>query len=106
MLCLLITVLILTKVRKHFRSDRIVIQISLSVSLLLLHILTLLHEIAIMNEITCVGLAILTHYFLLTTGKLLIFYIDIHSNRLPGAGNTYIYIHDCCELYITNNPEL
>nr|XP_026689892.1 adhesion G protein-coupled receptor E3-like [Ciona intestinalis] len=65
--CLLLTILILTHLRKHIRGDRTMVQINLSISLLLLHLFTIIHDAAIQNDFTCRADAVLIHYFLLSS---------------------------------------
>ncbi|XP_039274535.2 uncharacterized protein LOC120348477 [Styela clava] len=67
-LALLVVCIIIHRVRKHLRGDRATVQICLSASLLCLHLMSLFHDIAIQNDIACEFVAVLTHYFLLSSG--------------------------------------
>lgn len=68
-LFLLVTFWILLRVRKRVRGERIAIQINLVVSLTLYHTVTLLHDAAMTNPTACRAIAVLTHFFLLSSGE-------------------------------------
>lgn len=61
--------MILLKVRKKVRGERIPIQINLSLSLLMLHFWLLWGDIAIHYPAFCRALAVLTYFFLLSSGE-------------------------------------
>ena len=69
MASLAVTVFILSNVRHVIKSDRTIIQINLALALLLLHVFTLVHDLALQNFRTCEMIAVLIHFFLLASGK-------------------------------------
>jgi len=67
---LLLTLVILSKFRRRLKNDRIEIEINLVVALLLLHLCNLLQEAAAHQKLSCEIITVLTHFFLLSSGKL------------------------------------
>ena len=67
------TLAILIHVRKLIKNDRTVVQINLAVAVLFLHVFNLFHDLALENTRTCEMIAVLLHYFLLASGKALLF---------------------------------
>jgi len=68
--CLAATFIILIKLRRVLKNDRVVLQINLTLALMLLHFCCLFQEVAVTNHRSCELLTILIHYFLLTSGKI------------------------------------
>ncbi|XP_078491329.1 adhesion G-protein coupled receptor D1-like [Ciona intestinalis] len=66
---LIVTFITLMHYRNLINSDRTIVQINISISLLLLHVTSLFHDVMLPNEVTCVVQAIATHFFLLTTAS-------------------------------------
>ncbi|XP_078482361.1 adhesion G-protein coupled receptor F1-like [Ciona intestinalis] len=66
--CLIFTLVVLVQVRKQLRSERTVVQINLTASLLLLHLLNIIHELAYLHTVSCTALTFALHFFLLSTG--------------------------------------
>ena len=66
---LVLTICLLARYKKRIGSDRTVIQINLSASLLCLHTILLFHDLFRMSDGLCVAAAVATHYFFLSTGK-------------------------------------
>ncbi|CAK8680057.1 unnamed protein product [Clavelina lepadiformis] len=66
-LCLLVTLVILIKLRKSIRSDRTIVQINLTLALMFLHFFSLFHDLAMSNDRMCEMITILKHFFILAT---------------------------------------
>nr|XP_039257098.1 adhesion G protein-coupled receptor E3-like isoform X1 [Styela clava] len=62
---LIITAILLMKVRNHVRGDRVKVQICVTFSLLVLHILNVFHDLALLNDTACEMVTVLMHYFFL-----------------------------------------
>lgn len=51
------------------RNDRVWVQISLSMALVLLHIVNMLHDLVALHEISCMIFTVINHYFLISSGS-------------------------------------
>jgi len=68
---LVTTIAVLIYVRKLVKNDRTVVQINLAFAVFFLHVFNLFHDLALENDRACEMTAVLIHFFLLATSKII-----------------------------------